>query len=128
VEGDGPDGLRRRRMMTVTRLATIPRNTPPITPPAIAPTFDLLFVVPGPELEETGAELPVVCVELVADWVGLVAIWVKLVVAWVELDVAWVELAVAWVELAVGGRADDSRPPAISASPGSNILAAVTSR
>jgi len=126
VEGDGLDGLRRRRMMKVTRPATIPRNTPPITPPAIAPTFDLLFVLP--ELEEPGAELPVVCVELVADWVGLVAIWVELVAIWVKLDVAWVELSIAWVELAVGRRADDSRPPAISASTGSNIFFASTSR
>jgi hypothetical protein len=87
-------------MMKVTsRLATIPRNTPAITPPAIGPTFDLLFV--PPELGETmGAEL-------VADWVEL-----RVVADWVELVADWVELVVAWVELAVGRRADDSRPPA----------------
>lgn len=64
MEEIGPDELdrlRRRRMMKVTRPATIPKKTtPPITPPAIAPAFDLLFLFSAVEVEETMVvELPV---------------------------------------------------------------------
>lgn len=60
MEGVGPDGLDRlrRRRMKVIRTTTIPsKTTPPITPPAIGPASDLLFL--AAEVEEAAVELPV---------------------------------------------------------------------